>query len=98
MLPQTTKNHLKITYLTLLTPPDTNIACYRPTPENHKQHLVIKFSQCARKEIYMLMVHTSFINFYSRTFLELYNKIQRVRFLRHLQAFVFCILFTLFYR
>ena len=32
----------------------------------------------------MLMVHTSFINFYSKTFLELYNEIQGVYFLRHL--------------
>ena len=32
----------------------------------------------------MLMVNTSFINFYSRTFLELYDKIQGVYFLRHL--------------
>ena len=32
----------------------------------------------------MLMVHTSFIKFYSRTFLELYDKIQGANFLRHL--------------
>ena len=32
----------------------------------------------------MIMVNTSFINFYLRTFLELNDKIQGVYFLRHL--------------
>ena len=67
MLPQSTKHHLKIiyTYLTLLSPPDTTKLFPVPdqltiaaqhhqtfsTRENHKQHLIIKLSQLARRAI-----------------------------------------------
>ena len=51
MLPQSTKHHLKIyvPYIVVSTRYNQNIACYRPTPENHKQHLVIKLKSVCKK-------------------------------------------------